>query len=261
GGGISGTEHLANSAVEFILSPTAEELSLEAAILAENILRGNVCADGILQDAKNTLDAAKKSAAELWDKVSHASLGDQAEMAASIVGIIRSLFIGAGEVEVAESVSRASEVTRADELSETINTLDRTVNVAGVDRGTHLGSYGENILDVNDNGVYINSKSSFIIEQSKQNKHIPGTNEYKIASESGLNKSILSVSPYSLLSEIGSGVQVGNLSVGMPGSKERIDFIIIIGNYIERDTGVAVPTSKGIVHYSKKGVHIVPSRP
>jgi uncharacterized Zn-binding protein involved in type VI secretion len=158
-GVISGTEHLANSAVQFSLSPTAEELSLEAAILAENIRLGNVCADGVLQDAKNALDAAKKSAAEQWDKASHASLGDQAEMAANIVGIIGSLFIGAGEVEVAESVSRASEVTRADELSETINTLDRTVNVADPSK-----------MESANDGIYVTKVATFRRSMSQRRK-------------------------------------------------------------------------------------------
>ncbi|MFU2315810.1 PAAR-like domain-containing protein [Rahnella sp. PCH160] len=121
---VSGVEHLANSAVQVGLSLASEELSLDAAILGENIRLGNICADGILQDAKKTLNAAKKAAAEEWDKASHASLGDQAEMATGIFGIIGTLFIGVGESEVVGAVSKASEVARVDEVNETVNTLD-----------------------------------------------------------------------------------------------------------------------------------------
>ncbi|MBV6818401.1 DUF4150 domain-containing protein [Rahnella sp. PD12R] len=238
---VSGVEHLGNSAVQFSLSQTTEELSLDAAILGENIRLGNVCAEGLLQDAKQTLNAAKKAAADEWDNASHASLGDQAEMATRILGLIGSFFVGAGEAKVAGSVSKVSEAARIDEVNETVKILDE--------------------IEGANNGIYVIQKPTVIIEQSKQNKHILGTNEYKISLESGLNKSILTVLPNSLLSEIGSGKQVGNILVGMPGSKERIDFGRVIGNYVERDTGALLPTSNGIVHYSKKGVHVVPSRP
>ncbi|MBF7996374.1 HNH/ENDO VII family nuclease [Rahnella sp. SAP-29] len=121
---VSGVEHLGNSAVQFSLSQTTEELSLDAAILGENIRLGNVCAEGLLQDVKQTLNAAKKAAADEWDKASHASLGDQAEMATRIAGIIGTLFIGVGESEIVGAVSKASEVARVDEVNETVNTLN-----------------------------------------------------------------------------------------------------------------------------------------
>ncbi|MCT4713943.1 polymorphic toxin type 50 domain-containing protein [Enterobacteriaceae bacterium H18W14] len=99
------------------------------------------------------------------------------------------------------------------------------------------------------------------INKGQQNKHIPGSNEYKIASEAGLNKSTLTVSPDSLLPKLGTGQQVGNNPVGSPGSKERINYGQNIGNYIDPQTGVSTPTTNGIVHYGKNSVHIVPARP
>ena len=99
------------------------------------------------------------------------------------------------------------------------------------------------------------------INQGQQNKHVPGTNEYKIASEAGLNKSVLTVQPDSLLSKLGTGQQVGNMAIGTPGSKERINYGKVIGSYIDPQTGVSMPTTNGIVHYGKNGVHIVPARP
>ncbi|EEC0439593.1 hypothetical protein AH715_005354, partial [Salmonella enterica subsp. enterica] len=103
--------------------------------------------------------------------------------------------------------------------------------------------------------------AKYTINKGQQNKHIEGTNEYKIASEANLNKSILTVSPDSLLSKLGTGQQVGNTPVGAPGSKERINYGYDIGNYIDPRTGVPTPTTNGIVHYGKNGVHIVPARP
>ncbi|WP_420843457.1 polymorphic toxin type 50 domain-containing protein [Lonsdalea iberica] len=82
-----------------------------------------------------------------------------------------------------------------------------------------------------------------------------------MASEAGLNKSVLTVQPDSLLSKLGTGQQVGNTAIGTPGSKERINYGKVIGNYIDPQTGVSTPTTNGIVHYGKNGVHIVPARP
>ncbi|MHB9941523.1 hypothetical protein CF065_07820 [Clostridium sporogenes] len=47
----------------------------------------------------------------------------------------------------------------------------------------------------------------------------------------------------------------------MGANKERIDFGKIIGQYVDPITGKLYDTTKAIIHYSKKGVHIVPSRP
>nr|WP_241597633.1 polymorphic toxin type 50 domain-containing protein [Rosenbergiella epipactidis] len=105
------------------------------------------------------------------------------------------------------------------------------------------------------------SASKITINQGQQNKHIPGSNEYKIATDAGLNKSVLTVQPETLLPKLGTGQQVGKTSIGAPGSKERINYGEIIGNYIDPQTGVSTPTTNGIVHYGKNGVHIVPARP
>ncbi|MER5128976.1 VENN motif pre-toxin domain-containing protein, partial [Serratia marcescens] len=110
-------------------------------------------------------------------------------------------------------------------------------------------------------GGSANSTAKLSINQGQQNKHVPGTNEYKIASEAGLNKSVLTVKPDSLLSKLGTGQQVGSTVIGVPGSKERINYGKVIGNYIDPQTGVSTPTTNGIVHYGKNGVHIVPARP
>lgn len=44
-------------------------------------------------------------------------------------------------------------------------------------------------------------------------------------------------------------------------NKERVDFGRIIGYYINPKTGEKIPTTWGIIHYSKNGSHIVPSQP
>ncbi|HEK2627675.1 TPA: VENN motif pre-toxin domain-containing protein, partial [Proteus mirabilis] len=112
-----------------------------------------------------------------------------------------------------------------------------------------------------ENGLGDKNSSVIKINKGQQNKHIEGTNEFKTAGSSGDIRSIINVSPDSLLPKVGTGEQVGNIKVGLPGSKERVDFGKVIGNFVDKDTGQAIPTTRGIVHYGKNGVHIVPSRP
>lgn len=92
------------------------------------------------------------------------------------------------------------------------------------------------------------------VKWSAQEKHFPGHNSYIPG------RSILTSDPRKLAKSAGSGVQVGDMPVGTPGSKERINFGASIGTYID-GAGVATSTSNGIIHYSKDGIHIVPARP
>ena len=43
-------------------------------------------------------------------------------------------------------------------------------------------------------------------------------------------------------------------------NKERLDFVEIIGNYVD-ENGNSQPTTIGIIHKSKTGCHIVPAKP
>lgn len=60
---------------------------------------------------------------------------------------------------------------------------------------------------------------------------------------------------------IGTGQQVGEVEIGFPTSKERVNFNKNIGTYIDPVTGNRAPTTIGIIHYSKNGYHIVPAKP
>ena len=44
-------------------------------------------------------------------------------------------------------------------------------------------------------------------------------------------------------------------------NKERVDFGKPIGRYVDGTTGKSYPTTMGIIHYSKSGAHIVPTKP
>lgn len=94
-------------------------------------------------------------------------------------------------------------------------------------------------------------KAEITLHWGQQGKHIPGHNNYIPG------RSILThPDPQSLLNDFaGKGQPVGKVPRGQPGSKERVDFGQVIGEVDGQ------PTTKGIIHYSKKGAHIVPARP
>jgi hypothetical protein len=94
------------------------------------------------------------------------------------------------------------------------------------------------------------------IAQGKQDKHIPGTNNYAQEIVNGKPRSILLEDPQQLLDDFaGTGQKVGN-------NKERIDFGKVIGQYYNPQTNTYVDTTRGLIHYdSKGGAHIVPSTP
>lgn len=88
------------------------------------------------------------------------------------------------------------------------------------------------------------------------NKHILSHNDYRE------NRSIWQHSdPESLVKRFaGSGLPERG-APGIPGYKETVDFQEIIGVWISKDGSAALPTSRGTIHYGKKGAHIVPSNP
>lgn len=62
----------------------------------------------------------------------------------------------------------------------------------------------------------------------------------------------------------GKGQKVNDKDFFNPGYKERIDFGEIIGDFALQEEGketIFIPTTRGILHYSKDGVHVIPSAP
>ncbi|MGJ0909523.1 polymorphic toxin type 50 domain-containing protein [Clostridium botulinum] len=90
------------------------------------------------------------------------------------------------------------------------------------------------------------------LNAGKQGKHIVGHNNY-IKGKSIVKGTMDEIQK--LVNDFaGKGEWIG-------ANKERIDFGKIIGQYVESSTGKLYDTTKAIIHYSKKGVHIVPARP
>lgn len=87
------------------------------------------------------------------------------------------------------------------------------------------------------------------VHSGKQGKHIAGHNNYQ------KGKSILTGNAQNLLNKYaGRGTMINS-------NKERVNFGQVIGKWVDPNTGKAYKTTKGIIHYSKNGAHIVPSRP
>lgn len=101
-------------------------------------------------------------------------------------------------------------------------------------------------------------QSSLKVEWDKQGKHLEGHRNFE-----SNNRSILVHSdPQKLASDFcGKGVRAGNKQPGAPGYQEIVDFGEFVGYSVDRDTGEKIATSWGKIHYSKDGVHIVPTKP
>lgn len=93
----------------------------------------------------------------------------------------------------------------------------------------------------------------------RQNKHIPGKHNY----EPHMFRSIVThPDPEKLLKEFaGTGKPVPKKELGTSGYKEIVDFKEDIGFYIDPDTHAKIVTTKGTIHYSEKGAHIIPAHP
>lgn len=96
------------------------------------------------------------------------------------------------------------------------------------------------------------------VNVGQQNKHIPGTNEYKTALDNGQTKSIMNGNSSDIQKLLDSKAGTGEF---FGTNKERVDFGQVIGQYVDSNIGIGVDTTVGIIHYGKKGAHIVPARP
>ena len=96
------------------------------------------------------------------------------------------------------------------------------------------------------------------VSVGQQNKHIPETNEYKNALKKGQTKSIMYGDVNDIQKLLNDKAGMGSF-IGI--NKERVDFGKVIGQYVDPNTGIVKETTIGIIHYGKKGAHIVPARP
>ena len=96
------------------------------------------------------------------------------------------------------------------------------------------------------------------INPGHQNKHIPGTNEYKTSVANGNQRSIIKGNLSDIQKLLDENAGTGTM-IGI--NKERVNFGKVIGQYVDPITGQSIDTTIGIIHYGNKGAHIVPARP
>ena len=103
-------------------------------------------------------------------------------------------------------------------------------------------------------------KRNIRIFEGRQDKHIKGHNNYENAVKNGKNPSIFegTIEEAQKLTDEFAGK--GERVLKNP-NRERINFKKIIGKYFDINKQQYVDTTWGIIHYSKDGVHIVPSDP
>ena len=98
-------------------------------------------------------------------------------------------------------------------------------------------------------------KHKLAINWDKQGRHIKGHKNYIPG------RSILTADPELLLqlyADEGNGLTT---YTGVAKNRERFDHTEVIGIYKSEDGAYRLPTTRGIIHYSKTGAHVIPSRP
>ena len=94
------------------------------------------------------------------------------------------------------------------------------------------------------------------LDKGQQGKHIAGSNNYDPT------RSTLTADPRELLKRFaGRGEKRGHTPVGQPGSREAFDTGTEVIGINRSRSGISAPTTRGVIHYSKRGAHVVPATP
>lgn len=91
-----------------------------------------------------------------------------------------------------------------------------------------------------------------VLHFGKQAKHLPGQPNHD-ASKSTITVSITQLQQ---LVELKAGT-----GTWYPSNREAVDFGVVIGIHRNLKTGDGRPTTRGTIHYSKTGAHVVPAEP
>ncbi len=194
-------------------------------------------ATAILDDPLIVLEAILDPIKKDWEA------GRQGEAIGRAIFEVAGVIVGAKGLDKVAKAARLKRLTtlgKVDDLGG-VSKLDELTDASRLDEAADLGKFDD--------------FDSVTIHEGRQGKHVEGHNNYTTG------RSRLTADPEELLKQKGTGEQVGSLTPPVPGSKERIDFGRIIGEYVDPKTSRATPTTNGIIHYSKDGAHIVPSRP
>ncbi|ATH94560.1 T7SS effector LXG polymorphic toxin [Bacillus glycinifermentans] len=128
--------------------------------------------------------------------------------------------------------------------------------VSGIEKGAKTPSYGKQSVP---KGPYreVNGFPAKV-KPGAQEKHIPGTPNYKQEVANGKKKSIFygdNKKAQELLDKYAGKGEI------LKNGREVVDFGQKIGKAYDMKTGKYIETTRGTIHYSKDGAHIVPAKP
>ncbi len=86
----------------------------------------------------------------------------------------------------------------------------------------------------------------------RQEKHLPGRKGF-VPGKSPITIGIVELQKL-VETRAGTGERRGP-------NRELVEFGSVIGRYVNRQGGTSVPTTRGMIHYSSKGAHVVPALP
>jgi len=178
---------------------------------------------------------------ELYENFSDLTDREKGELIGSAVGKYGvDIFAGAATVKGVSAYKKLKEANRICTLESMATSASSKKEI--VSKG--LQQYSERCK------FFENSK----IHWGRQNKHIPGKHNYQEG------KSIFEhQNPDDLIKKYAGTGTLKRGEIGKPGYQEVIDFKEHIG--VWKNKVDSRPTTKGTIHYSKNGAHIVPEHP
>ncbi|MCY8035655.1 T7SS effector LXG polymorphic toxin [Bacillus sonorensis] len=155
-----------------------------------------------------------------------------------------------------ERVEAGVNLTPPARLIKWIRRGTKLAKVSKVGKGAKTPSYGKQSVP---KGPYreVNGFPAKV-KPGAQEKHIPGTPNYKQEVANGKKKSIFygdNKKAQELLDKYAGKGEI------LKNGREVVDFGQKIGKAYDMKTGKYIETTRGTIHYSKDGAHIVPAKP
>ncbi|CCB90770.1 hypothetical protein WCH_BS10280, partial [Waddlia chondrophila 2032/99] len=193
---------------------------------------------------KETLHEYADELVRLYENFNQLSDHEKGELIGFTVGKYGvSIFAGSATIKGVAAYKKLKEANRVCNLESMVLSLSSKEGVAS-------------------KGVQHYAERSKFFEESKihwgrQNKHVPGSNNYDPAKK----RSIWTHPDADGLLKKCAGTGNSKQGIfGQPGYKEVVDFKENIGIW-QNLKGESLPTTKGTIHYSNHGAHIVPAHP
>lgn len=99
------------------------------------------------------------------------------------------------------------------------------------------------------------------LDKKKQGAHVKGNPEYEKRVQNGEHPSYITVGKMEIQKIINQYSGTGEVRITNGQIKETISVDSNFGVCVHKHTGEEFPTSRGTIHYSKSGSHLVPAKP